>query len=152
MDYTKLSILEVAKLLREGKVTSVELTKQAIAVAEEKEFLGALTTLFKEDALKKAEEIDEMFKAGKELPLLAGIPITIKDNINMVGKNTTCSSKFLENFVGIFTNPSIYILIKNNNNILMHKKALLWKISEYCISFPDTWCPNFKMLYSTQKA
>ncbi len=31
MDYTKLSILELAKLLREGKVTSVELTKQVLA-------------------------------------------------------------------------------------------------------------------------
>ena len=123
MDYTKLSILEVAKLLREGKVTSVELTKQAIAVAEEKDFLGALTTLFKEDALKKAEEIDEMFKAGKELPLLAGVPITIKDNINMVGKNTTCSSKFLENFVAPY-NATIVEKLEKDFAIIIGKNNM----------------------------
>ena len=39
MDYTQLSILEVAKLLREGKVTSTELTKQALNVAKEKAIL-----------------------------------------------------------------------------------------------------------------
>ena len=123
MDYTKLSILEVAQLLREGKVTSVELTKQAIAVAEEKEFLGALTTLFKEDALKKAEEIDEMFKAGKELPLLAGVPITIKDNINMVGKKTTCSSKFLENFVAPY-NATIVEKLEKDFAIIIGKNNM----------------------------
>lgn len=123
MDYTKLSILEVAKLLREGKVTSVELTKQALQVAQEKEFLGALNSVFCEEALKKAEEVDQMFKSGKELPLLAGVPITVKDNINMVGKHTTCSSKFLENFVAPY-NATIVDKLEQNFAIIIGKNNM----------------------------
>ena len=63
MDYTQLSILEVAKLLREGKVTSLELTKQALQMAKEKESFNALTQVFEEDALKQAALVDEMFKS-----------------------------------------------------------------------------------------
>ncbi|MBQ2864145.1 MAG: Asp-tRNA(Asn)/Glu-tRNA(Gln) amidotransferase subunit GatA [Clostridia bacterium] len=123
MDYTQLSILEVAKLLREGKVTSLELTKQALQMAKEKESFNALTQVFEEDALKQAALVDEMFKSGKELPLLAGVPITIKDNINLTGKKTTCSSKFLSTYVSPYDATivknlkSSYAIIIGKNNM-----------------------------------
>ena len=113
MDYTKLSILEVAKLLREKKVTSEELTKQVLENIKQKENLHALNFVCEEYALKKAKEVDKLFSENKELPLLAGIPITIKDNINIKGLKTTCSSKFLSNFVAPYSATIIENLEKN---------------------------------------
>ena len=123
MDYTQLSILEVAKLLREGKVTSLELTKQALQMAKEKESFNALTQVFEEDALKQAALVDEMFKSGKELPLLAGVPITIKDNINLTGKRTTCSSKFLSTYVSPY-DATIVKNLKSNYAIIIGKNNM----------------------------
>ena len=81
MDYTKLSILEVAKLLREGKVTSVELTKQALQVAQEKEFLGALNSVFCEEALKKASVLSggEKVRCVLSKMMLSGANFVILD-------------------------------------------------------------------------
>jgi len=55
--------------------------------------------LFKEAALEKASELDEKFKKGDPLPPLAGVPISIKDNLMMTGTPTTCGSQFLKDFV-----------------------------------------------------
>ncbi len=123
MDYTKLSILEVASLLREGKVTSVELTKQVLAKIKENEHLHALNCVMEEYALKKAEEVDKMFSEGKDLPVLAGIPITIKDNINIKGFKTTCSSKFLENFVAPY-NATIVENLEKNYAVIVGKNNM----------------------------
>jgi len=61
--------------------------------------VNAYLTLCFDDAMKKAEEIDE--KIGKGLPvgLLAGIPIAVKDNICTNGIRTSCASKMLEDFI-----------------------------------------------------
>ena len=123
MDYTTLSIVEVAKLLREKKVTSVELTKQVLAKIKENEHLHALNSVMEEYALAKANEVDKMFGEGKELPMLAGIPITIKDNINIKGFNTTCSSKFLENFVAPY-NATIVENLEKNYAVIVGKNNM----------------------------
>ena len=113
MDYTKLSILEVAKLLRSGEVTSEQLTLQVLDKIKANEHLHALTCVCAEYALNKAKEVDKLFKSGAQLPLLAGIPITIKDNINIKGQKTTCASKFLENFVAPYSATIVDNLEKN---------------------------------------
>lgn len=123
MDYTKLSILEVSKLLKDKKVTSVELTKQCLKNIEQKQGLNALNLVCAQYALDQAEKVDAMRAEGKELPVLAGVPITIKDNINIKGLKTTCSSKFLENFVAPYNATIIeklqsqYAVIVGKNNL-----------------------------------
>ena len=52
-----------------------------------------------ETALETAKKVDEKVAKGEELPLLAGVPLALKDNMNLVGSKTTASSKILENFV-----------------------------------------------------
>lgn len=123
MDYTKLSILEVSKLLHDGSVTSEELTKQVLNNIKQKQNLHALTSVCEEYALKKAREVDALFKKGEKLPLLAGIPITIKDNINIKGLKTTCSSKFLENFVAPYS-ATIVEKLEQNYAVIVGKNNL----------------------------
>ena len=55
--------------------------------------------LLEEDALKTAERIDFKRKNNKPMGKLAGVPIAIKDNINIKGELSTCASKILKDFV-----------------------------------------------------
>jgi aspartyl-tRNA(Asn)/glutamyl-tRNA(Gln) amidotransferase subunit A len=49
-----------------------------------------------------AERIDRSVAAGDELPPLAGVPVGFKDNMNLVGTRTTCSSRILENYESVY--------------------------------------------------
>ncbi len=122
MDYTKLSITQLLELLNSKKVTSYEVTKQCLERIEQTKDLNTLNTVMAESALAKAKETDEKRQRGEALPVLAGVPITIKDNINITGFPTTCSSKFLKTYVSPYTatvaqnllNAGAIVLGKNN--------------------------------------
>ena len=99
----KKSAAEQSKALKNKEISAVELTKAAferIDSIEDK--IGAFNSLTKDTALDTARKVDEKIAKGEELPLLAGIPLALKDNMNLVGSKTTASSKILENFVSPF--------------------------------------------------
>ena len=87
-------------MLREKKISAVELTKDVLerleAVEDE---VGAYLTVTREAALEQAEAVDKKIAGGEELSFFAGIPGALKDNICTQGVKTTCASKILENFV-----------------------------------------------------
>ncbi|MGN1223002.1 MAG: Asp-tRNA(Asn)/Glu-tRNA(Gln) amidotransferase subunit GatA [Christensenellales bacterium] len=117
MDYLNLSLYEISKLLKERKVTSVMLTKLCFENIEKNKHLNALLSTRKEEALKEAEIADKILDEGKGT-YLTGVPIIIKDNINMVGTKTTCGSKFLENYESIYNAGVVEKLLKQNAIIL----------------------------------
>lgn len=99
----KKSATEQSKALKNKEISAVELTNAAISRIDElDEKLGAFNSLTKEIALETAKKVDEKIAKGEELPLLAGIPLALKDNMNLKGSKTTASSKILENFVSPF--------------------------------------------------
>ena len=52
-----------------------------------------------EDAISSAREIDVKIKSGKPVGPCYGMPVSIKDNMCISGKKTTCASKMLERFI-----------------------------------------------------
>jgi len=99
----KKSATEQSLALKNKEISAVELTSAAIERTKNLEDkLGAFNSLTEEIALNTAKKVDEKIAKGEELPLLAGIPLALKDNMNMVGSKTTASSKILENFVSPF--------------------------------------------------
>ena len=96
----KKTAIEQSKLLRDKEVSSVELVNAHFERIEEvDEKLGAFNRLTKDEALKTAQKVDEKIRNGEQIPVLAGVPLALKDNMNMVGSYTTASSKILANFV-----------------------------------------------------
>jgi len=51
--------------------------------------LNAVTVVLEKDALRMASEADRQIAAGKELGPLHGVPVTLKENIDLVGSATT---------------------------------------------------------------
>ena len=49
-------------------------------------------------AFAAADAIDALVSAGGALPPLAGVPAAFKDNMNLIGTRTTCSSRILANY------------------------------------------------------
>ncbi len=87
-------------MLREKKISAVELTKDVLERLEAVENeVGAYLTVTREAALEQAEAVDKKIAGGEELSFFTGIPGALKDNICTQGVKTTCASKILENFV-----------------------------------------------------
>ncbi len=100
IELTAKSASEQRKALLNKEVSAVELTQAIYKNIEERdEKIGAYNSLTQEFALDTAKKVDEKIKNGEELPPLAGIPLALKDNINLKNSLTTASSKILSNFV-----------------------------------------------------
>ncbi|MCK4534266.1 MAG: Asp-tRNA(Asn)/Glu-tRNA(Gln) amidotransferase subunit GatA, partial [Syntrophobacterales bacterium] len=99
MEFNRLTIHELQEKLRDGSLTSVEITESVyrrIASVEEK--VHSYITLMEEIAIGQAREADRRIKeenAGE----LTGIPIALKDILCTEGVRTTCGSRILENFI-----------------------------------------------------
>lgn len=119
-DILKLSLLQVKKLLDDGNITSVNLTKLCLERIEETKNLNTFITVCAQEALKTAAEIDKKRAEGKPLGALAGIPIAIKDNISTKGIRTTCASKFLDNYIPPF-DASVVTALKAADAVIVGK-------------------------------
>lgn len=112
---------EIGKAYREKTLTVPEVVKAFLDnIEKEDEKIKAYITVCKEEALKKADEVQAMFDGGKEMGPLAGIPIAIKDNICTKGVRTTCASKMLENFIPPY-DASVMKKIEATNAIILGK-------------------------------
>ena len=90
MDISKLTVASASAALANGEFSSVELTKAVIeAVDAHDGDICAYLTFDRADAARAA---------GKTGPLL-GIPVAMKDIINVAGQPCTCASKILEGYV-----------------------------------------------------
>ena len=110
----KMTASKQREALLNKEISAVELVNaeySRIAAVDEK--LGAFNSLCKEQALETAKEVDKKIAAGEVLPPLAGIPLALKDNINLKGTKTTASSKILENFVSPY-DATVSVKLKEN--------------------------------------
>lgn len=94
------SASELGQMLRDKKITSVELTQ--LFLNRIKKFdseIHAFLYVDEEGALATAKEIDDKRSRGEDLHPMAGVPIALKDNMVVRGQPTTCASKILEGWL-----------------------------------------------------
>ncbi len=95
-----LSTVEVAKLLREGQVTSVELVRKCYErIDAVNPIINAVVAQCRERALSEAAEADALLAAGKPKGPLHGVPFTVKDSFDTAGVVTTGGTLGRKDFV-----------------------------------------------------
>lgn len=116
MKYLDKNIEEIHNLLKTKKIKPIDLVEEAFENIEKDKELNAYITLNKEEAIKRAKELE-----NKEVDnILFGIPIAIKDNIITKDLRTTCASHILDTFIPIY-NATIIEKILDKNMIIIGK-------------------------------
>ena len=116
--------LETHRQIQEGKVTAVSVLKQSLqAIAQQDLNIGAFLSVHGDTALAEAAAVDAKVAAGETLPLLAGVPIAIKDNINVTGMPTTCASHILTGYISPY-NATVIEKIKTAGLPILGKTNL----------------------------
>jgi len=96
--------MDYARAYRESKVTPLEIAEKALASIEASDRsdppLRAFISVCREDVLAQAKAASERIRSGKSLSLLDGVPVAIKDEMDMVPYPTTVGTKFLGSLNG----------------------------------------------------
>ncbi|MET8779529.1 amidase [Nocardia sp. NPDC004654] len=83
-------VLGQAEAIRTGRISAVELTEQTLAhIGRVQPRLNAFVTVLAEEALAQARTCDDDQAAGRALGPLHGVPIAIKDEVDVGGVRTT---------------------------------------------------------------
>lgn len=102
-EFNRMSALAIRDGIVAGEFTAREVAESSLSRIESLEpRVHAFNQVTPELAFSAADAIDAMRAAGTTLPLLAGVPAGLKDNMNLIGTKTTCSSKILENYESVY--------------------------------------------------
>lgn len=116
------TISQLTQDIKNNKISSYEVVEEYLEKIKEdskhSKPINAFIYLAEEYALKQAKYIDENKDrlGGK----LLGVPIAIKDNINVEGMPTTCASKILEGFISV-EDATVIEKIKREGGIIIGK-------------------------------
>ena len=106
-DPTSLTVAEAARRIRSGELTSVALVEALLQRIDRLDArLGAFLSIDREDAHRQAMDADARRARGEVSPLL-GVPIGIKDVLNVAGQPCTCGSRILEGYRAPYDATSI---------------------------------------------
>jgi Asp-tRNA(Asn)/Glu-tRNA(Gln) amidotransferase A subunit family amidase len=93
------TIFDYAKAYRDGSTTPEEVAQKVLDSIETSDSsdapLRAFIAVNREDVLKQAREASQRFKAGKPLSIFDGVPVAVKDEMDMVPYSTTVGTSFL---------------------------------------------------------
>jgi len=92
----ELGVVEASDLIHAGDITPLELIRATLSRTEQlNDKLNAYIHLMPEKALEQAKHATEAMQRGEDWGPLHGIPIAVKDLIDMAGEPTTAGSDFL---------------------------------------------------------
>jgi len=124
MNLSNLTIKKVNQGLKNKEFSAVELTKAYLKnIAQLDKEISAYIEVTEEMALKKAKEVDILLSKEKEIPLLAGVPIAVKDNILVENVKCTAGSKILENYIAPY-DATVIKKLKKEKVVILGKTNL----------------------------
>ena len=87
-------IRAIGTALRRGSTTAAALVEECLAaIAERDDTLNAFVTVLADDARRQARELDAELARGVDRGPLHGIPISLKDLVDLAGTPTTAASR-----------------------------------------------------------
>lgn len=95
-----LTATQMALGIRSKEFSPVELAEELLAnIAEQGAVLNAFVTIDRRTVLCQAQRAEAAVLSGQDLGLLHGVPVSIKDSINVRGMRTTFGSKIFASSV-----------------------------------------------------
>ena len=127
-DLTELTVAEAAKLIKEGRVTSEQLTRALLAKISANAHLNDFITVDQDGALEAARAADQARRRDPaHFGPLHGVPLLVKDNIHVAGLRNTAGTPGLRNFVPSANAPTVQALLDAGAIVLgktnMHELA-----------------------------
>ncbi len=99
MSLNDLTAIELRNRIAARQVSSTEAVRAAFEQIDRIEpTVGAFISLFRDEAIQRAQEVDRRLAAGESVGSLAGVPVAVKDNMCTPFGATTCGSRILEGF------------------------------------------------------
>jgi len=96
---TPYAIEEIRSGLQAGAKRAVDVAEEFYTrIDAENPAINAYLSLGRERALQQAQAIDSLASGGGDLPVLAGVPVGIKDVLVMQGTPATAGSRILEGY------------------------------------------------------
>lgn len=115
--YTFKNIAQLSEDLKSGKINCVDLVKGLLNEISAKKHLNIYLEVFESDALEQAKKVDEKIKSGKA-GKLAGVVVSLKDNICYKNHKVSASSKILEGFESLYSSTVVERLIAEDAIII----------------------------------
>jgi aspartyl-tRNA(Asn)/glutamyl-tRNA(Gln) amidotransferase subunit A len=104
----ELSAAEIRRKVAAREVSAEEVAKAHLARVKAVEGkVDAYLLVLEERALAKARAVDQSLAAGQPAPTLAGVPVAVKDVLDIEGLPTTCGSRILEGYRPPFTSTAV---------------------------------------------
>lgn len=96
----KRSATQLVKAMKDKQISSVELVELFMERYHRlNPKINAIVATDFDAALKKAQDADAALARGEDWGLLHGLPMTLKDNLQIIGMPTTYGSKLLANYM-----------------------------------------------------
>ncbi|HEX3121694.1 MAG TPA: amidase [Rhodanobacteraceae bacterium] len=121
-----MSIVELSRLLTSRKIASRELVEQALAAVDDPQGEGSRVFLLvhADAARAAADRVDAQRRAGARLPVLAGIPLSIKDLFDEAGVTTLGGSKVLVGTAPATRDSTVVERVRNSGAIIIGRTNL----------------------------
>lgn len=117
----ELTALEVRNKILNKELSAYDVTKAVFERIEKTdELIGSFVSLRKEKALEEAKIIDEKIAKGEKVGALAGVPVSIKDNMVSLNDPSASCSKILDGYIGIY-DATVVTKLKEADAIIIGK-------------------------------
>jgi aspartyl-tRNA(Asn)/glutamyl-tRNA(Gln) amidotransferase subunit A len=122
MNIADFSATQLSSMIKKRELSVSEVTNAVLDnISARDKDINAYITIAAEKALLRSKEVQKLLDKGflKDSPL-AGVPVSLKDNICTQGIRTTCASRMLENFIPPY-NAHVTELLESAGAIILGK-------------------------------
>ncbi|MBQ8795735.1 MAG: Asp-tRNA(Asn)/Glu-tRNA(Gln) amidotransferase subunit GatA [Clostridia bacterium] len=114
-------ILRLHKKLKDKEISAKELTNVYLkALKRDNPALNAFVNITEKEAIESSALLDKKISQGMDFELLAGVPMSLKDNISTKGIETTCCSSVLKGYTPVY-DATVWQRLKEKGAVLLGK-------------------------------
>lgn len=125
-DLTSLSLEEASRLIRSRRISALDLTNACLArIRIYQPMLNAFITITEDYARERATMLDFELRRGRWRGPLYGIPIALKDNMDLAGYRTTAASAVRRNSSPAAVDAEVVRRLKQAGAVILGKTNMV---------------------------